>query len=1178
MQSCIKKISIYIVLIMSTLSCQLMDNQAVFKELSADKTGIDFVNQLTYNDSLTVLEFEYMFNGAGVALIDINNDGLQDIYFTGNMVSGKLYLNKGNMKFEDITQKAGVATSGWTYGVSVVDINQDGYKDIYICKGGNRKTPNSAMKNLFFINNKNNTFSEVATQMNLADDGYDIQAAFLDYDKDGDLDMYLLRNAFVNYNRNNARPKETQGKAASTDKLYRNDGAQENGVIHFTDVSEKEGITIEGFGLGISVCDLNQDNWPDLYVSNDFLTNDLVYINTHKNGKHLGFVNQAHESLRHTTYNGMGNDVADFNNDGLEDIAVVDMLPPDNKRWKLTMMGNRYDEFEQNIRLGYEPQYVRNTLQLNNGTDLDGNLSFSEIGALSGVHATEWSWAPLFADYDNDGLKDLFIANGYRQDVTNLDFIIYGKTTLFMGTPEANRQDRLRELSKFPGIQLHNYVFKNKGNLQFEDVSKQWGLTAETFSNGTAYGDLDNDGDLDLVVNNLDQTSKIFENQTNKIKPEHNWLRIKFEGAKPNRDGFGCKVWVWQNSQLQYQYFSPVRGYLSTVESFLHFGLSAEKVDSLKVLWPDGKSQIIQNPKTKQLLTLQYKNANLKLESSSQRHNKLFEKHENLGIEPLHTEDNFVDFKTQALLPHLHSQAGPALAVGDLNGDHLEDVFVGAAAEGKPSIYLQQANGKFVAKVFPVTNLADNMGSLFFDADGDHDLDLWISSGGVRPQHEGEAIYHSQLWMNDGKGNFAKNTTSLPSVYSSVSSVVASDFDHDGDLDLFVAGRVCPGEYPKTPRSYLLRNDSKNTQIKFTDITPSVSGLQRIGMVSSALWTDYNNDTWPDLMLVGEYMPITLFTNQHGKLVQSDAPSLEKSNGWWNSLTAGDFDHDGDIDYLVGNLGKNTQYHASKQEPVSVYGKDFDKNGLIDPIMTHFKDGEEQMVHARDDLNKQITAMRARFKDYTSYAEVPFKESFRKDELEDALALQAYHFESVYLENKGKDGFIMHELPLEAQFAPLFGMQTGDFNADGHLDVLAVGNSFATEVQTGRYDAMGGVLLLGNGKGQFKIDRHSVDIKGDNKALITIKLANQQPVWMISRNKQTPYFIHSKIKQTGVEISPNETFAIITDLQGKKYRQEFYWGNSYLSQSSRTLWLSKSIRSIEIFQNQTLSRKISPLL
>ncbi len=471
MQSCIKKISIYIVLIMSTLSCQLMDNQAVFKELSADKTGIDFVNQLTYNDSLTVLEFEYMFNGAGVALIDINNDGLQDIYFTGNMVSGKLYLNKGNMKFEDITQKAGVATSGWTYGVSVVDINQDGYKDIYICKGGNRKTPNSAMKNLFFINNKNNTFSEVATQMNLADDGYDIQAAFLDYDKDGDLDMYLLRNAFVNYNRNNARPKETQGKAASTDKLYRNDGAQENGVIHFTDVSEKEGITIEGFGLGISVCDLNQDNWPDLYVSNDFLTNDLVYINTHKNGKHLGFINQAHESLRHTTYNGMGNDVADFNNDGLEDIAVVDMLPPDNKRWKLTMMGNRYDEFEQNIRLGYEPQYVRNTLQLNNGTDLDGNLSFSEIGALSGLHATEWSWAPLFADYDNDGLKDLFIANGYRQDVTNLDFIIYGKTTLFMGTPEANRQDRLRELSKFSGIQLHNYVFKNKGNLQFEDVS-----------------------------------------------------------------------------------------------------------------------------------------------------------------------------------------------------------------------------------------------------------------------------------------------------------------------------------------------------------------------------------------------------------------------------------------------------------------------------------------------------------------------------------------------------------------------------------------------------------------------------------------------------------------------------------------------------------------------------------
>jgi hypothetical protein len=1156
------------------ISCHSDDK--MFRSLSKDKTGINFENKLNYNDSLSVLDFEYMFNGAGVALLDVNKDGLTDVLFTGNNVSAALYLNKGNMRFEDITAKAGLKTKGWCYGASVVDINQDGYPDIYISKAGSRGTPPEKMRNLFFINNGNNTFTDAGAKMGLDDDGYDIQAAFLDYDHDGDLDMYLLRNGFVNYNRNTVRSKQIDGGAPSTDKLFRN-----NGNSTFTDVSEEAGITIEGFGLGVTVCDLNNDNWPDIYVSNDFLTNDLIWINN-CNGT---FTNMADKMLRHTTYNAMGNDVADFNNDGREDIVEVDMLPPDNKRWKLTMMGNTYDQFQQGIGFGYQPQYVRNSLQLNNGPSPSpegegrGEVTFSEIGQLAGISATEWSWAPLLADFDNDGLKDLFITNGYRQDITNLDFIIYGKRSLYMGTPAANRKERIDMLNTFEGIKVPNYLFKNNGDLTFKNVAPDWGLDKATFSNGMAYGDLDNDGDLDLVINNLDQPASVYENQLNKIHPDTKWMRINFKGSEKNRDGFGAKVYTWQGTKMQYQYYSPCRGYLSAVEPFLHFGFSNKSVDSLKVIWPDGKEQLIKSPSSDKLLTLVYDNAQTPAGTKSNGSKLLFtECSKNLKILYKHQEDEFVDFKIQPLLPRLLSHEGPAISVGDVNGDGLEDFFAGGAAGFKGQIFTQRKDGTFSQSALADSNLSDNMGALFFDANNDGKQDLYVAAGGVCAKQNGDSVYQHKFYQNDGKGNFYLEKNALPPINTSGSSVIAADYDHDGDLDLFVGGRVSPGNYPYAPASFLLRNDSKNGQSQFTDVTKQ-SGINPAnpGMVTSALWTDFDNDGWQDLIIVGEFMPIRFFKNNKGRFTETtNQTGLRNTGGWWNSLVAADFDNDGDIDYMLGNRGLNGPYKASAKEPVCIYAKDYDKNGRLDPVMCHFENGKEYIVHARDDINKQMTPMRARFRDYTTYATATFQEAFRADEIAGAYVVRCETFSSAYLENRGKGKFSLHNLPLEAQFAPIYGMLTKDFNGDGNTDVLCVGNSYSTEVQTGYYDAQGSFILMGNGKGNFTADRKNINAIGDNKAVAELTLANGSSMFLVSSNSDSLHAYRlNQPAHKSITINPDETIAIVTTRQGATSRQEFYYGNSYLSQSSRTLMVLPNIKSVEIYNNQGKKRELN---
>jgi len=834
-----------LLIILLAFSACKKDESTTFREILPKNSGVDFNNALTYSDDLSVLEFEYMYNGAGVAVADFDQDGLQDIYFTGNMVSNRLYRNLGNWQFEDLTESAKVGSSHWSNGVAIVDINQDTYPDIYVARGGPRGSTDDERANLLFINNGNKegvlTFTEEAQKWGLADAGYSVQATFFDADQDGDLDMYLLSNALVDFNRNTSRPKDKTGKAPSADKLFRNNGDQT-----FTDISASAGILVEGFGLGVEVCDINTDGWPDIYVSNDFLTDDLLYINQ-KDGT---FVNEITNYFQHLTFNGMGNDIADINNDGLMDIVVLDMLPYENKRWKLTMMGNNYDEFQNGLSNGYHPQYIRNTLQLNNG-----NGSFSEIGQLAGIAATEWSWSSLFLDFDHDGLKDLLVTNGYRQDITNLDFMVYGNRVLSMGTAEANRKQRLDQLNKLPEVKLTNFAFKNQGNLRFKDVSKAAGFTKKTYSNGMAYADFDNDGDLDVVMNNIDDPASLFENKV-VLTDSTNYIRFKLEGEKPNLSALGSQIEIYHKGTLQKQYFTPFRGYLSTIEQAIHFGLGKDsQIDSVKVTWPDQKQQMLQDVKSNQEILLRYQDAKIIEKKEAKPQKTIFTKtKESTNPTFTHHENEFVDFKIQPLLPHMHSRNGPGLAVADVNGDGQEDCFVGGAAGQPGVIMIQQDDESFESITFQDAPQED-MGALFFDPDNDGDQDLYIVSGGTAFE-EGNKHYQDRLYQNDGRGNFSK-TASLPDFKISGSVVTAADYDKDGLIDLFVGGRVRPGVYPLPPASFLLKNKSTANQIKFEKEEQSAQNIfKELGMVTSAIWTDFDEDTWLDLIVVGEFIAL----------------------------------------------------------------------------------------------------------------------------------------------------------------------------------------------------------------------------------------------------------------------------------------------------------------------------------
>ena len=1075
----------------------------LFRPISSAQTGITFANTITENDTLNVIDYTYIYNGGGVGIGDVNNDGLDDIFFAGNQVSSRLYLNKGDFTFQDATETAGVGTTRWSTGVAMVDINQDNWLDIYVCVAN--KFDSAQSKNYLFINqgarapSEEVTFIDEAEEYGLADNGYSTQAAFFDYDRDGDLDMYLLTNGLEPYSQNTARPKKVQGEGLSNDKLYRNDTPPEGGRATFTNVTQEAGILTEGYGLGIAVNDINQDGWPDVYAANDFITNDLLWIN---NGDGT-FTDKASDYLKHQAHNGMGTDIADFNNDGLVDIMVLDMLPEDNFRQKM-MFGRPNDErFRLNLRYGYTPQYVRNTLQLNNGFTPEGQPSFSEIGQLAGVFKTDWSWSALFADFDNDGYRDLLVTNGYAKDVTDMDYASYRSSAAQFGTPEAKREKAVELASLLKEAKVHNYVFKNNRDLTFTDASADWGMNVPSFSNGTAFADLDNDGDLDLVMNNINDEAFIYENTLEKTS-KNNFLRIKLNGPPTNPNGLQATVRLSYAGQQQYHHHSIYRGYKSTVEDIVHFGLGAQpSVDSIEITWPDGKYQLLKDVPTNQVLTVHYQDAK-STPPPTERHSSplLADISASLSLNYKHQEEDFIDFKYEPLLPRRYSQDGPRLAVGDVNNDGTDDFYVGGAKGQAGRFFVQSAEGAFIAYSLPGDSLHEDMGAVLFDADQDGDSDLYVVSGGNEFTANHPA-YQDRFYRNDGRGTFSRDSAAIPSITTSGSCVRAADYDQDGDLDLFVGGRLLPKQYPLPASSYILRNEGGH----FVEVTEEIAPeLTDIGLVTDVLWTDFDQDNQLDLIVVGEWMPITFLRNEGGTFADvTEATQLPTTTGWWNTLVADDFDQDGDPDYIVGNLGLNSKYKASASEPVCLYTKDYDKDGRIDPILTYYIMGTEYPAAFRDALSDQMNAMRRRFPKYEVYGHASFAEMFTPEEMENSYVLRAERLATSYLENQGDGTFTVRDMPMITQTAPIYRMVTDDLNDDGHTDVLMVGNSYATEVHLGWYDAFIGQVLLGDGTGYFRpltLGKSGFYVNSDAKDIA--KLNHQgHPVWVIASNNDS---------------------------------------------------------------------------
>jgi len=1086
-----------------TSTCSFNKQDKLFRLRQAAHTGLHFNNQITISDSLNAVTFEYIYNGGGAAVGDVNNDGEKDLFFAGNMVSSKLYLNKGDLKFEDITRLSGTSTDMWCTGATFVDINDDNLLDLYVCVAGVVKPEKH--RNIFFINEGIDEdgiphFTDRANEMGLDDDGYSTMAAFFDYDKDRDLDMYLLTNSMEGNQRNMLKPISTTGESESTDRFFIN-----NGDGTFTNYSKESGILTEGFGLGVAICDINQDNWPDVYCSNDFISNDLLWINN-QDGT---FTEKASEYFKHITNNGMGMDVADYNNDALLDIIVLDMMPVTNVRQKLMFAFRNMDRIHEAVDMGYITQYMRNTLQLNLGRFADGRHRFSEIGLLAGIHQTDWSWAPLLTDFDNDGWKDLLITNGYRKDVTNLDYITEIIRETKFGRDEDKQSYLVNSLEKLTDVKLPNYVFRNNGDLTFEDKSISWGLDEPTFSNGTITADLDNDGDVDIIVNNIDQEVLVYENRWDLMKEEakNHYLTLRFSQNTPEVDKIGTKIWIFQNSNKQFFEYSPYRGYKSTVDQDIHIGIGKNpEIDSLIIQWPDGYVQKLNNLPTDTILHIS-KNKKGKISDKSyideflvDLPNLVFKDiTDSLNLKVKHIESYTNDFRITPTLMKSLSKNGPQISIGDINKDGLEDIIVGSDKEIKTLLFKQNQDHRFTRHSILEDSIHEDMSSLLFDADDDGDLDMYMVSGG-NLWEENDNRYQDRLYFNDGLGNFKLAPDALPVLTSSGSCVIASDYDNDGDPDLFVGGRLVPRKYPSIPQSYLLMNDGGT----FTDKTNLLGeSFGKLGMVTSATWADINNDRLPDLLVVGEWMQITLLINENGKLIdRSKEYGLKNTDGWWNSANAHDIDNDGDIDFVLGNYGLNSLYKADLMEPLEIYGKDFDRNGVYDPVMTNYIIGESYIVHPKNSMDLMIPSFRNRFMTYEDYGKTPFSKSFTKEELYGAVHLKCHIMESVVLENIEGKLFKIHKLPLEAQFSPVFGSIVEDFNYDKKPDLMLVGNSMADENIAGYYDASYGNIMIQEDDFIFMPippSKSNFIADGDKKGIEKI-IVNGKPVYIITEN------------------------------------------------------------------------------
>ncbi len=1083
------------------MACQSKkEGNSLFEEIPASISGVDFANNLNYTEQINPYTYKSFFNGGGIGIGDINNDGFQDLFFTGNRVSNKLYLNKGNFEFEDITETAGLATNEvWSTGVSMVDVNQDGFLDIYVCKSG--PPQGNERYNALYINNGDLTFSEQAEKYGLNNKGLSVHAAFFDYDRDGDLDCYLLNNSIRSVGGYDLRDQQrTVDDSLGGNKFFRND----NGF--FVDISHEVGIyTSEiGFGLGVMVSDVNMDNWPDIYVSNDFFERDYLYINN-QDGT---FTENLESYVKELSMGSMGADMADINNDGLTEIFVTEMLPERHDRLMSKTVFESWDKYQLAVKQGYYHQFSRNVLQLNNG-----NNSFSEISRISGTEATDWSWGALIFDMDNDGWKDIFVANGIYKDLLDQDYIN------FMATPDAVREMIQKEgkaienlVDMMPTEPVYNYYFGNNKDLTFANKSREWSSAGPGFSNGSAYSDLDNDGDLDLVLNNLNSPAQILRNTTVENKAA-NYLAVVLQWDRPNIHAIGSKVKLQVGSETLYQELSPMRGFQSSVDYRLYFGLdSAKIIDQLEVIWPDGSVQSLSNVQINQQLLI-------KKESSSQQiydeNNTSTEAHFSDVSDLLrdsfsHQENTYVDFDRYRLLTHMRSGEGPCLCKADINDDGLEDFYIGGAKDQAGRLYLQEPNGQFsLFKAFEDEAASEDVHCVFFDANGDQSPDLYVTSGGIEFSKVSTAL-RDRLYFNQ-KDGFQLGEQVLTGSFESTSVAVPFDIDQDGDLDLFVGGRLNANRFGLVPNSYVLENNGQGHFEAITaEIAPSISQL---GMVTDAVSADFNKDGVDDLLVVGEWMGIKLFINQEGKLIdQSTAFGFDNTSGWYNAVEVADINGDSIPDVIAGNHGLNTRWEASLDQPLTLFVNDFDANGTIDHIPAmYFEDKLYPMVQLKE-LSMQLPSLKKEVLKFNSYKDKTVLELFGEQKIKESIRWEAETLEtSLWL--SGPNGFQKGDLPIQAQFSPVYAISTGDYTDDGTIDILLAGNLLKSKPEFGIYHANYGVLLKGDGKGHFEFINYpesGIFCEGEVRDLLPLRLASGDEVIAFARSNDKPYFVQKR--------------------------------------------------------------------
>ncbi|MBC7884301.1 MAG: VCBS repeat-containing protein [Saprospiraceae bacterium] len=1076
------------------------NNKTLFSEMSSDKTGIGFTNNLVYDKKFNIYTYRNFYNGGGVAIGDINNDGLPDIYFSANMGDNKLYLNKGNFTFEDITDKAGVAgTMTWSTGVTMADVNADGFLDIYVCNSGD--IAGDKKQNELFINKGDGTFTEKAEVFGLADKGYSTHAVFFDYDKDGDLDMYLLNNSYqaigsfnLKHNVRNIRDPE------GGDKLFRNDGAK------FTDVSVEAGIygSVIGFGLGVTVGDINMDGWPDIYVSNDFFERDYIYMNNGDGTFKEDLTNQM-ESISVAS---MGADMADINNDCYPDIFVTEMLPGIDRRLKTKTTFEDYDRYQYNLENDYYHQFTRNMLHLN-----QSGTSFLEMGRYAGVHATDWSWGAVINDFDNDGWKDIFVSNGIYQDLTDQDFLNFiGSEEAMKSIIKGNKVDYKKLIDVIPSEPIANYLFKNINGVSFINKAKEFGLDKLSHSNGAAYGDLDNDGDLDLVVNNVNMPAFIYRNNLDpNTKDSSSYIQIKLKGSDKNIFAIGAKVIAYSGDNQFYSEFMPMKGFQSSMDYLVHIGLgNALTLDSLVIVWPDDAKTVSLKPAINKLYHFNQQDHQGKFDYSRfvKTHTKVFANTKTPGgLTYMHKENKYVDFDRDRLIYHMMSTLGPAASVSDFNGDKRDDIFLGGAKDQAGELYFQNVNGTFTksnTKVFDTDKGCEDVRSLAFDANSDGYTDLYVVSGGNEYSGESSDL-KDRLYLNNGKGEFKKDLAFITD-YRSNMAICSDDIDSDGDQDLFIGEHIKMFNYGVPCSGKILRNDAG----KFTDITNEFApALHNIGMITDAVWTDINQDGKADLVVVGQYMPVTILLNTSGKLVNATKEyGLEKSHGWYNRVKAEDINNDGKPDIILANHGLNSRFKGDSNHPVCMHVSDFDRNGSVEQLICVYEGEKSYPMALKHDLVKQLPYLKKKYLKYSAYQNQTINDIFTEEERNKMITLFAYEMRSYVLINEGKS-FNKIILPVEAQFTPLYDLLIKDVNNDGNKDIIAGGNLYAVKPEIGRYDASKGLLLINDGKGNFKTlaeDKSGFFCKGEIRQILPLTIKGSSHILLVRNNEEILLF------------------------------------------------------------------------